>query len=62
MAYVTGNPKSKKALKEQFAQGDRLEVFQPGIGSIPKAHTTLSPTHGGRESTSLTARITKVLS
>lgn len=35
MAYARGNPKTKKALKELHAKG-RLELFEPGIGSIPR--------------------------
>lgn len=31
MAYVVGNPKTKKALKEMFASGG-VELFEPGLG------------------------------
>lgn len=34
MAYVRGNPKTKKALREAVAAGEKLEVFQPG-GMFP---------------------------
>lgn len=30
MAYATGNPPTKKALRERVAAGDRVEVFSPG--------------------------------
>lgn len=30
MAYVTGNPKTKKELRERIAAGRRVEVFSPG--------------------------------
>ena len=36
MAYVTGNPKSKAAIKRAIAEGKRVTVFDPGfLGSIP---------------------------
>lgn len=35
MAYVAPNYKSKKALKEALAAGHHVEVFQPGLGSVP---------------------------
>lgn len=34
MAYVVGNPKTKKALKEMFASSG-VELFEPGLGHIP---------------------------
>ena len=34
MAYVVGNPKTKKALKEMLAAGE-IQVFEPGFGKIP---------------------------
>lgn len=34
MAYTTTNYKTKKALKEDFASGKRITVFQPG-GMFP---------------------------
>jgi hypothetical protein len=34
MAYVSGNPKTKKALKELVANG-KADVFMPGLGSVP---------------------------
>lgn len=30
MAYATGNPATKKALRERIAAGKRFEVFSPG--------------------------------
>lgn len=35
MTYVSPNFKTKKALREAFANGARIEVFQPGLGTIP---------------------------
>ena len=34
MAYVNGNPKTKKALKELVASGKEVTVFNPG-GMFP---------------------------
>lgn len=34
MAYVTGNPKTKKALKDAASRGEQVKVFQPG-GMFP---------------------------
>jgi hypothetical protein len=31
--YVTGNPKTKKALREAVQRGDQLTVFAPGLGT-----------------------------
>jgi len=31
MAYASGNPKTKKQLKEWIAAGRRVEVFGPGM-------------------------------
>lgn len=36
MAYVSGNPKSKKAIKDMIKEGKHLRVFQPGIGTVPE--------------------------
>lgn len=33
MAYVTGNPSTKKALRELVASG-KARVFEPGLGQI----------------------------
>jgi hypothetical protein len=33
--YVSPNYKTKKALKEAIAQGKDVEVFPPGLGSVP---------------------------
>jgi hypothetical protein len=35
MAYVFGNPKSKAELKRWLKDGETVEVFQPGLGSVP---------------------------
>jgi hypothetical protein len=34
MAYVVGNPKTKKAAKEMLTNGG-VELFEPGLGRIP---------------------------
>lgn len=35
MTYVSPNFKTKKALKEALAEGKDIEVFNPGLGSVP---------------------------
>jgi len=35
MAYVNPNFKSKKALKDALVAGTLVEVFQPGLGTVP---------------------------
>lgn len=36
MTYVSPNFKTKKALKEAVANGDlTIDVFEPGLGSVP---------------------------
>jgi hypothetical protein len=35
MAYVSPNYKTKKALKEAVAAGQSVDVFQPGLGTVP---------------------------
>lgn len=35
MAYVRPNLRTKKALKEALAAGQTIEVFQPGLGTVP---------------------------
>jgi len=35
MTYVSPNFKTKKALKEHLKAGKSVDVFQPGLGSIP---------------------------
>jgi len=35
MAYVRPNFRTKKALREALRAGEPVEVFQPGIGTIP---------------------------
>lgn len=39
MAYVRPNFRTKKALKEAVANGDRVEVFQPGPFPTPTEGT-----------------------
>ncbi len=34
--YVTPNFKTKKALKDALKEGKRVEVFAPGLGTIPE--------------------------
>lgn len=34
--YVTPNYKTKKALKEALAEGKNVDVFQPGLGTVPR--------------------------
>ena len=36
MAYVSPNFKTKKALKEAIADGKPVQVFQPGLGTVPE--------------------------
>ena len=36
MAYATGNPKTKAELKRRVAAGKVVEVFQPGLGTVPE--------------------------
>jgi hypothetical protein len=35
MAYVSPNYPTKKALKLALAAGEHVEVYQPGLGSVP---------------------------
>lgn len=35
MAYVNPNFKTKKALRDALASGKAVEVYQPGIGTVP---------------------------
>ena len=35
MAYVSPNVKTKKGLKLLLETGKAVEVFQPGLGSVP---------------------------
>ena len=39
MAYVNPNFKTKKALKEALASGQQVDVYQPGLGIIPRNGT-----------------------
>jgi len=34
--YTDVNFKSKKALKEAIAKGDKVRVYAPGLGSVPE--------------------------
>lgn len=45
MAYASGNPPSKKALKEAVARGDKVAVFSPGPFPLshPGKHTIEGP-------------------
>lgn len=36
MAYTEQNFKTKKALKDALNRGEKVYVFQPGLGSVPK--------------------------
>lgn len=36
MTYVSPNFKTKKALKLAIAEGRQIEVFQPGLGTVPE--------------------------
>jgi hypothetical protein len=35
MAYAEKNFKSKKALKEAIAAGEKIGIFNPGLGTAP---------------------------
>lgn len=35
VAYVSPNFKTKKALKDAVKEGKSVEVFQPGLGTVP---------------------------
>lgn len=35
MAYVNPNFKNKKALKDALKAGQSVDVFQPGMGTVP---------------------------
>lgn len=35
MAYVNPNFQTKKALKEALDKGHPIEVFEPGLGTVP---------------------------
>jgi hypothetical protein len=35
MTYVRPNFKTKKALKEALKEGKPIDVFQPGLGTVP---------------------------
>lgn len=39
MAYVSPNFKTKKLLKEALASGKSIDVYQPGLGSVPENGT-----------------------
>ena len=35
MAYVSPNFKTKKAIKDAIKEGKAVDVFQPGLGTVP---------------------------
>lgn len=35
MAYASGNPKTKKALKDAIASGQKIRIFSPGPFPCP---------------------------
>lgn len=35
MAYVSPNFKTKKQLKDALVAGQRVDVYQPGLGTVP---------------------------
>jgi len=35
MAYVRPNHTSKASIKRALAKGEKVEVFQPGLGNVP---------------------------
>lgn len=37
MTYVTPNFKTKKALKDAIAKGDKVTIFEPGVGTAPES-------------------------
>ena len=39
MTYVSPNFKTKKALKEAIAAGKPIDVFEPGLGTVPENGT-----------------------
>jgi hypothetical protein len=39
MAYVSPNFKTKKALREALQAGTPVDVYQPGLGTIPENGT-----------------------
>ena len=39
MTYVSPNFKTKKALKEAIAAGKLIDVFEPGLGTVPENGT-----------------------
>lgn len=39
MSYVSPNFATKKALKDALASGKDVNVFQPGLGTVPKNGT-----------------------
>lgn len=36
MTYVSPNFKTKKALKEAIAAGKSIDVYEPGLGTVPE--------------------------
>jgi len=44
--YTAPNFKTKKALKTALANGDLVDVFQPGLGEVPlNGHVSLEGPH-----------------
>jgi len=39
MTYVSPNFKTKKALKAALSANESIEVFQPGLGTVPENGT-----------------------
>jgi hypothetical protein len=39
MSYVSPNYKTKKALKDALKTGASIDVFNPGVGSVPSDGT-----------------------
>lgn len=37
--YAEGNFRTKKALREAIAAGEKIRVFQPGLGRVPEKGT-----------------------
>lgn len=40
--YTSKNFKTKKALKDAVASGEKIEVYQPGLGSPPPPNGTVA--------------------
>ena len=46
MAYVDGNPGTKKELKDRVGRGERVTCFQPGLGEDLKHFTGTTTVEG----------------